>query len=222
MRCSTRSRRPQACCRCSTSPVPTTSSCTWQCRMPPRCATSCSSTSPFTTWCARPRRNSCSSGVRGRACCLDAAPGNDGSAPEVGGGEERAERPETMRRTMRPYLDKAAPEVWKSISAYSAAVAEHAAESGLSLPETELIKVRASQMNACAYCVELHSREARTAGVPQQKLDLLPAWRETSLFDERETAVLAVAEAATRMPLSEESKADLWGARRVLGDAAFA
>jgi len=123
---------------------------------------------------------------------------------------------------MRPYLDKAAPEVWKSISAYSAAVAEHAAESGLSLPETELIKVRASQMNACAYCVELHSREARTAGVPQQKLDLLPAWRETSLFDERETAVLAVAEAATRMPLSEESKADLWGARRVLGDAAFA
>lgn len=123
---------------------------------------------------------------------------------------------------MRPYLDKTAPEVWKSVAAYSTVVAEHAKAHGLTLQETELIKVRASQINACAFCLDLHSREARNSGITQQKLDLLPAWRETTLYDERETAVLAIAEAATRMPLSEECKADLAGARSVLGDAAFA
>jgi AhpD family alkylhydroperoxidase len=123
---------------------------------------------------------------------------------------------------MRPYLDKSAPDVWKAAAAYSTAVAAHAESSGLSAQEAEFIKVRASQLNACAFCLDLHSREARAAGITQQKLDLLPAWRETELFTERETAVLAVAEAATRMPLTEESKADLAGARAVLDDAAFA
>lgn len=123
---------------------------------------------------------------------------------------------------MRPYLDKSAPDVWKAAAAYSSAVAKEAERSGLPMQEAELIKVRASQLNACAFCLDLHSREARTAGVTQQKLDLLPAWRETALYTEREKAVLAIAEAATRMPLSEESKADLAGAQSVLGDAAFA
>ncbi|BDZ38491.1 carboxymuconolactone decarboxylase family protein [Microbacterium suwonense] len=123
---------------------------------------------------------------------------------------------------MRPYLDKSAPEVWKAITSYSAVVAKRAQSSGLSTEESELIKVRASQLNACAFCLDLHSREARESGIPQQKLDLIAAWRETSLYSERETAVLAIAEAVTRMPLSEESKADLAGARAVLGDEAFA
>lgn len=123
---------------------------------------------------------------------------------------------------MRPYLDKSAPDVWKAAAAYSSAVAKHAKHSGLSVQEAEFIKLRASQLNACSFCLDLHSREARSSGITQQMLDLLPAWRETTLFSERETAVLAVAEAATQMPLSEESKADLAGARAVLGDAAFA
>lgn len=123
---------------------------------------------------------------------------------------------------MRPYLDKSAPEVWRAVSAYSSSVAAYAAGAGLTQEESELIKVRASQINGCAFCLDLHSREARDAGIPQQKLDLLPAWRETTLFGERETAVLAVAEASTRMPLNEEAKADLSGARAVLGDEAFA
>jgi len=122
---------------------------------------------------------------------------------------------------MRPYLDKSAPDVWKAATAYSAAVAKHADSGGLSVQEGELMKVRVSQLNACTFCLDMHSREARVAGIPQQKLDLLPSWRETSLFTEREAAVLAVAEATTRMPLSEDAKADLAGARAVLGDAAF-
>lgn len=122
---------------------------------------------------------------------------------------------------MRPYLDKAAPQAWKAAGAYSQSIAKAAADGGLLATEGELIKVRASQLNGCAFCLDLHTNEAREAGVSQQQLDLLAAWRETSLFTERERAVLAVAEAATLLPLSEESQADLFGARTVLGDDTF-
>lgn len=122
---------------------------------------------------------------------------------------------------MRPFLDKTMPDAWKATSTFSTAVREAAEKGGLSIQESELIKVRASQINQCAFCMDLHAREARDAGIPQQKLDLLPGWRETYLFDEREKAVLAIAEAATVLPLSEESRADLEGARSVLGDETF-
>lgn len=122
---------------------------------------------------------------------------------------------------MLPFLDKVLPDVWQAAVAFSSAVRAGAAQGGLSVQESELIKVRASQINGCAFCLDLHSREARRSGVPQQRLDLLPAWRETAVFGERERAVLAVAEAATRLPLSEKSIADLSGARSILGDDAF-
>lgn len=122
----------------------------------------------------------------------------------------------------RPYLDKAAPEVWKAAGAFSASVAAEAASRGLSLTEAELIKVRASQLNGCAFCLDLHTREARSAGVTQQQLDLLPSWRETDLFTAREIAALLIAEAATLMPLDDRAAADLEDSRAVLGDAAFA
>jgi AhpD family alkylhydroperoxidase len=60
-----------------------------------------------------------------------------------------------------------------------------------------LVELRASQINGCAYCVDMHSREARQAGEVQQRLDCLPVWRETTFFDERERAALAWAEAVT-------------------------
>ena len=122
---------------------------------------------------------------------------------------------------MRPYLDKVMPEAWKAASAFSAAIREAASQRGLSLQEVEFIKLRASQINACAFCMDLHAREARKAGTAQQKLDLLPAWRETQVFDERERAVLAVAEAVTSLPTTDESDADLAGAQSVLGEEAF-
>nr|WP_206070766.1 carboxymuconolactone decarboxylase family protein [Knoellia sp. DB2414S] len=118
-------------------------------------------------------------------------------------------------------MDKVVPEAWEAARHFSSTVARVAQERGLTSTEIELVKVRASQLNGCAYCLDLHCREARAAGVPQQKLDLLPAWRETALYDEREVAVLAVTEAATRLPLTEDSAADLAGARNVLGDDAF-
>lgn len=123
---------------------------------------------------------------------------------------------------MRPFVDKTVPEAWKAARALSLVVGEAATQRGISPQEAELIKVRASQINGCAFCLDLHSREARQAGITQQKLDLLPAWRESSLFGERDQSVLAVTEATTELPLTEESAADLLGALSVLGESAFA
>lgn len=122
---------------------------------------------------------------------------------------------------MELFMDKNAPKVWRDAQALSASVRTYAAAGGLSEQESELIKVHASQLNGCLFCLDLHAREARAAGVAQQKLDLLPAWREGKLFNDREQAVLAIAEAATLLPLSEGSRADLFGARTVLGDQTF-
>lgn len=122
---------------------------------------------------------------------------------------------------MRPFVDKAMPEAWKAAVTLSSVIREGAAQRGVSPHESELIKVRASQINGCVFCLDLHSREAREAGVPQQKLDLLSAWRESSLFDERERAVLSVAEATTKLPLSNESAAELSDALSVLGETTF-
>jgi AhpD family alkylhydroperoxidase len=62
----------------------------------------------------------------------------------------------------------------------------------------ELIKIRASQLNGCAYCIDLHTRDARALGESEQRIYALNAWRETPFFDEREQAVLALTEAATK------------------------
>lgn len=122
---------------------------------------------------------------------------------------------------MRPFLDKGMPESWKAAQLYSAAVRDEAAQHGLLPQEAELIKLHASRLNGCAYCLDLHSRQARQSGIPQQKLDLLSAWRESMLFSEREAAVLAITEAATRMPLSADTEAQLEAARATLGDETF-
>jgi AhpD family alkylhydroperoxidase len=76
----------------------------------------------------------------------------------------------------------------------------------------ELLKVRASQLNGCAYCLQLHSNWARQSGVPQAKLDRLPAWREAPGFDTRERAALAWTEALTDPQRRGETEA----ARRAL------
>lgn len=122
---------------------------------------------------------------------------------------------------MRPFLDKVMPEAWQAARSYSAAIRDAALGRGLDPQEIELIKVRSSQLNGCSFCLDLHSREAREAGVAQQKLDLLPAWRDSGIYADRETAALAVAEAATVLPLGEDAQADLEAARDILGEEGF-
>ena len=68
---------------------------------------------------------------------------------------------------------------------------------GLEPSLLELVKLRASQLNGCAFCLDMHSKDARAAGETEQRLYLLSAWRESPLYTERERAALAWTEALT-------------------------
>jgi AhpD family alkylhydroperoxidase len=74
----------------------------------------------------------------------------------------------------------------------------------------ELIRVRASQINGCAYCVDMHTKDARTAGETEQRLYALPVWRETPYFSEAERAALALTEAITRLADRKEVPDEVW------------
>ncbi|TAM34783.1 MAG: carboxymuconolactone decarboxylase family protein [Burkholderiaceae bacterium] len=78
-------------------------------------------------------------------------------------------------------------------------------QSGLEQPLLELVKMRVSQINGCAYCLDMHSKDARAAGETEQRLYVLPAWRETDFYTERERAALAWAEALTLLAGREVS-----------------
>ncbi|QVQ55150.1 carboxymuconolactone decarboxylase family protein [Spiractinospora alimapuensis] len=69
------------------------------------------------------------------------------------------------------------------------------------LPHTvlELVKIRASQINGCGYCVDMHSRDAKKAGETDERLFTVAAWRETEYFTDAERAALTLTEAVTRM-----------------------
>ena len=71
--------------------------------------------------------------------------------------------------------------------------------SGLDRRLFELVKIRASQMNGCAYCIDMHTQEARLAGESEQRIYALNAWRETPFFTDRERAALEWTEAVTRV-----------------------
>lgn len=77
------------------------------------------------------------------------------------------------------------------------ALEKYVRSSGLEPALLELVKLRASYMNGCAYCVDMHSRDARAAGESEQRLYAVPVWRETPFFSPRERAALAWTEAVT-------------------------
>ncbi|GAB3783586.1 carboxymuconolactone decarboxylase family protein [Dyella agri] len=76
----------------------------------------------------------------------------------------------------------------------------------------DLVLMRCSQINGCAFCLDMHSKDARASGETEQRLYLLPAWRETKLYSEAEQAALALAEELTELP-SHESVSDALYAR---------
>lgn len=67
----------------------------------------------------------------------------------------------------------------------------------LSHDHKNLIKIRASQLNGCAYCIDMHTKEARAAGETEQRLYVLSSWKDTPYFSEQERAILAVTEEVT-------------------------
>jgi AhpD family alkylhydroperoxidase len=97
-----------------------------------------------------------------------------------------------------------------SLAATQAMVAFDAAVKALALEPrlVELVKLRASQLNGCAYCVDLHSRDAKRQGDTDRRLHALAVWRESPFFTERERAALAWTEALTRLSETHAPDAD--------------
>ena len=96
-----------------------------------------------------------------------------------------------MKPRLNPY--QAGPDAMKAV----AALETYVKSSGLEASLIELIKMRASQINGCAYCLDMHARDARAKGESEQRLYLLDAWRESPLYSDRERAALAWTEAVT-------------------------
>src|SRR5271165_1839376 len=96
---------------------------------------------------------------------------------------------------MKPRLNpfKASPKAYQAMSALESFVES----CGLEHPLLELVKMRASQINGCAYCIDMHSKDARAAGETEQRLYSLTAWHETPFFSDRERAALEWTEALT-------------------------
>jgi AhpD family alkylhydroperoxidase len=90
---------------------------------------------------------------------------------------------------------KASREAYRAMRALESYVRSSGLESSL----LELVKVRSSQINGCAFCIDMHTKDARAAGETEQRLYALSAWNETPFFTERERAALAWTESLTRV-----------------------
>lgn len=122
----------------------------------------------------------------------------------------------------RFYLDKSDPENWAASNAWAARIAESTREAGLHPAVIELLSMRISQINGCAYCLDVHGRKALQLGITAQQLAVLSAWREAEeMFSDLERAVLTIAEATTVLPDPEVRRAELARARAVLTDAQY-
>ena len=104
---------------------------------------------------------------------------------------------------MEPRLNfyKSGPEAMKAMSGLE----QHIARSGLEKTLVELVRLRASQINGCAYCIDVHTSDARKAGESERRLSAVAVWRETPFFNETERAALEWTEsvtlvASTRVP----------------------
>ena len=99
---------------------------------------------------------------------------------------------------------KASPDAMKAMSALEVAIGKR----GFDVSLVNLVKLRASQINGCAYCVDQHTSDARKAGETERRLYTVSVWRETPLFTVRERAALAWTESLTRLPDTHAPDAD--------------
>ncbi|WP_320537029.1 carboxymuconolactone decarboxylase family protein [Pseudarthrobacter sp. IC2-21] len=102
--------------------------------------------------------------------------------------------------TQHIFLDKQHPVVWRALNGLGLKVREAAEAAGIDRRTIELLYVRTSQINGCAYCLDMHVGDAVKAGETPQRLAVLPAWRDTALFTAKERAALALTECITELP----------------------
>jgi len=123
----------------------------------------------------------------------------------------------TETTTDKPRIEhwKASPDAMKAMLALETAVRGLGIDQGL----LELIKLRVSQINGCAYCVDMHFTDAKKRGETEQRLNLLPYWHEVTLYTPQERAVLRWLEALTKLPGGHVSDEDFEEIRRFYSDA---
>ncbi len=97
----------------------------------------------------------------------------------------------------RVNLSQAGPDLYQAVAALEARLGPALAEAGIDAGFSHLLRLRASQINQCAFCVRMHARDALAASESQDRLNVLPAWRETGHFNDKERAALALVEAVT-------------------------
>ncbi|HEY9368650.1 carboxymuconolactone decarboxylase family protein [Streptomyces sp.] len=120
--------------------------------------------------------------------------------------------------TGRVYLDKQSPKAFHALVQTADAVRATAAEAGLDRILVELVNLRVSQLNGCAYCLDVHTGAALRAGETTQRLGVLAAWRDTEVFTARERAALGLAEATTAPADATAQERAYDAARAVLSD----
>ncbi|TNB77077.1 carboxymuconolactone decarboxylase family protein [Arthrobacter sp. BB-1] len=123
--------------------------------------------------------------------------------------------------TQHIFLDKQHPALWRALNGLGLKVKEVAQEAGIDVRTMELLNVRISQLNGCAFCLDLHVRDALEAGETLQRLAVLPAWRDTALFTEKERAALALTESITELPGNSEQEHEEAYAREHLTEEEF-
>jgi AhpD family alkylhydroperoxidase len=99
--------------------------------------------------------------------------------------------------TERLNLGKSAPDIYKAVGALDRLVSEALAAAEISQGFAHLLRLRASQINHCAYCIKVHTRDALACGEAAERATVLPAWRETEYFSAKERAALELVEAIT-------------------------
>ncbi|NEB80670.1 carboxymuconolactone decarboxylase family protein [Streptomyces sp. SID14478] len=113
-----------------------------------------------------------------------------------------------MNNTPRVNISKQHPSSYKALIALSATAEEGAAAAGLDPLLLELVKLRTSQINGCAFCLRMHTRDALKKGENPDRLAVLAAWAETGYFTDTERAALRLAESITRIADGHVSDAD--------------
>ncbi|MFJ5700054.1 carboxymuconolactone decarboxylase family protein [Arthrobacter sp. NPDC093139] len=112
----------------------------------------------------------------------------------------------TITTAPRTNVGSRHPELYGTITTMAAMADQAALAEGLSPLLIELVKIRVSQINGCAYCLRIHTADSLAKGESQERLSVLPAWRETRYFDEQERSALALAEYLTLIQDSHDNR----------------
>ncbi len=119
-------------------------------------------------------------------------------------------------------LGKASQEMYQGVAQLDNLVTEQLAQAGIKEGFAHLLRLRASQLNQCAYCVRLHGKDAEDSGESRDRINVLPAWRETGYFTVKERAALALIEAVTLISVGQVPDAVYDEAANVLSQAEVA